>query len=174
MNQRFIRVGGFVCCLAAIASTVLVATTQAEVVRFEITDRQSFADGQSFGEVGAYERIVGRVDYAIDPDHRVNGQIIDLALAPHDEQGRVTFSSDLFILAPQNLSKGNSAVFYDVNNRGNKLAIKFFNDSPGGNDPADPALGKWYQPGEGCGLVRLHLTLVLRRPGAGRQTGSAV
>ncbi len=78
MNQRFIRVGGFVCSLAAIALTVLVATTQAEVVRFEITDRQPFADGQSFGEVGAYERIVGRVDYAIDPDHRVNSQIVDL------------------------------------------------------------------------------------------------
>ncbi len=146
MNQQFIRVGGIVCYLTAIASmalvaTTLVATTWAEVVRFEITDRQPFADGQSFGEVGAYERIVGRVDYAIDPGHRVNGQIVDLPLASHDEQGRVTFSSDLFILAPQDLSKGNGAVFYDVNNRGNKLAIRFFNDGPGGNDPTDPGNG---------------------------------
>lgn len=141
MNQRCLRVIGFVCCLSGVVVASLVATAAAEVVRFEITDRQPFAAGQSFGDVGPYERIVGRVYYAIDPAQRVNGQIVDLPLAPRDAQGRVTFSSDVFILAPRDVSKGNGAVFYDVNNRGNKLAIRFFNDGPGGNDPTDPGNG---------------------------------
>lgn len=141
MNQRCPRVIGPVYCLMAIVAALAAPTTRAEVARFEITDRQPFAGGRPFGDAGPYERIVGRVHYAIDPQHRVNGQIVDLASAPRDQQGRVTFSSDLFILAPSDLSKGNGAVFYDVNNRGNKLAIRFFNDGPGGNDPADPGNG---------------------------------
>ncbi|HEY7422689.1 MAG TPA: alpha/beta hydrolase domain-containing protein, partial [Gemmataceae bacterium] len=33
---------------------------------------------------------------------------------------------------------GNGALFYDVNNRGNKLALRFFNYAPGGNDLDKP------------------------------------
>jgi hypothetical protein len=115
----------------------LTATTlaRAEVVRFEITQREPFAEGQSFGDVGAYERIIGKVYYAIDPKLQQNENIVDLPLAARNEQGRVEFSADLFILAPRDLSKGNRAVLYDVNNRGIKLALRFFNDTAGGNDP---------------------------------------
>jgi len=141
MNPRCRRVVAVICCLGALAATVPGGAARGEVVRFEITDRGPFAEGRSFGDVGPYERIVGRVDYAVDPAGQVNAPIIDLALAPRDEQGRVTFSSDVCILAPKDLSKGNGAVFYDVNNRGNKLAIRFFNDGPGGNDPTDPGNG---------------------------------
>src|SRR5262249_47105439 len=42
---------------------------------------------------------------------------------------------DVFLLAPKDPSKGNGAIFYDVNNRGNKLALGFFNRAPGSNDP---------------------------------------
>ena len=126
---------------AAVGLISLCATAHAEVIRFEITDRQPFAEGKAFGEVGAYQRISGRVDFAVDPADPANRRIVDLPLAPRDELGRVTFSSDLFILAPRDLSKGNGAVFYDVNNRGNKLANRFFNDGPGGNDPSDAGNG---------------------------------
>ena len=50
-------------------------------------------------------------------------------------QGKVEFAADVVILAPKDLAKGNGAIFYDVNNRGNKLALGMFNRSPGGPGP---------------------------------------
>ncbi len=39
------------------------------------------------------------------------------------------------MLAPKDLTRGNRALFYDVNNRGNKVALGMFNNAPGSNDP---------------------------------------
>ena len=120
----------------SIVSALLVGSpTLGEVVRFEITERSPFADGMSFGNAGAYERIVGKVYYAIDPALRQNRTIVDLDLAPRNEHGKVEFASDLFILAPKDPSRGNQAILYDVNNRGSKLALWFFNDAKRTNDP---------------------------------------
>ena len=57
--------------------------------------------------------------------------------APRNERGQVEFVGDLFILAPADLSKSCGAALYDVNNRGNKLALRFFNFAPGGNNPQE-------------------------------------
>jgi len=105
-----------------------------EVVRFEIKSREPLAGGNSFGEVGPYERIVGRVYYELDPGLPQNRPVVDLQLAPRNEQGKVSFFGDLFILAPRDLRKGNGTAFYDVNNRGNKVALRYFNYASGGND----------------------------------------
>lgn len=105
-----------------------------EAVRFQITARQPLAEGLPFGERGAYERIDGRVFYELDPAQAANAAIVDLKLAPRNSSGRVEFWADLCILAPQDATKANGAVLYDVNNRGNKLALGMFNES-GGNDP---------------------------------------
>src|SRR5262249_33232593 len=59
----------------------------------------------------------------------------DLALAPRNARGKVEFSADVFILMPKKAGKGNGALLYDVNNRGNKLALGFFNNAPGSNSP---------------------------------------
>ena len=72
---------------------------------------------------------------AVDPAHPRNKEIIDLALAPRNADGKVEFESDFFLLAPKDPGRGNGAIFYDVNNRGNKLALRFFNRSGGGNNP---------------------------------------
>jgi hypothetical protein len=37
------------------------------VLRFEIDERVPFADGVQFGDVGSYERLSGRVHFAVDP-----------------------------------------------------------------------------------------------------------
>ncbi len=111
----------------------------AEVEKFEITERVPFAGGKEFGEVGAYERIVGTVTFAIDPRARQNATIVDLDKAARGEDGRVRFSMDLFMLAPVDMSRGSGALLYDVNNRGNKLALRMFNFAAGGNNPLDEA-----------------------------------
>ncbi len=116
-----------------------VPPASAEVVRFDVESRAPFAEGRSFGAAGPYERIVGRVYYRLDPDLPQNGNVVDLKLAPRNDDGFVEYSGDLFILAPKDLTRGNGAVFYDVNNRGNKLALRFFNFGSGGNDPRSAA-----------------------------------
>lgn len=121
--------------LVGLLTLVLVSTSQAAVVRFEVTRREPFANGEAFGSAGSYERIIGRVYFAVDPTLRQNADIVDLSLAPKNSRGQVEFWADLFILAPVDLTKGNGALLYDVNNRGNKLALGMFNYA-GGNDPS--------------------------------------
>ena len=42
------------------------------VTRFQIFKREPYADGKSFGAYGPFERIEGRIEYAVDPDHPAN------------------------------------------------------------------------------------------------------
>ena len=120
--------------LATATLTVLFAMqgmSHAEVLRFEIKSIEPFGE-KSFGDVGPYERVIGQVHYAIDPSLPQNQAIRDLDLAPRDQTGKVQFQADLFVLLPKDRSHANGAILHDVNNRGNKLALSFFN-SAGGN-----------------------------------------
>ncbi|MBT6093487.1 MAG: hypothetical protein HOH04_01305 [Rhodospirillaceae bacterium] len=107
-------------------------------ITLEITDRQPFADGMAFGDVGAYERIKGRAHYAVDPDAPAQAGIVDLDKAPRNTDGLVEFSADVMILTPVDPKKGNRRIFYDWGNRGNIRALQFFNDAQGSNDPLVP------------------------------------
>jgi hypothetical protein len=110
----------------------------AEVVRIEIDRRGPFAEGEAFGTAGPYERIAGRLFLEVDPSQAANSRIVDLKLAPVNARGKVEFWSDFFLLKPVDPARGNRRLFYDVNNRGNKLALGAFNNR-GGNDPASAA-----------------------------------
>jgi hypothetical protein len=122
----------------ALAAIVLLPTAvKARLVKLDILHREPYAGGMAFGDTGPYEVIVGVARYAVDPDHVRNRDIVDLALAPRNADGQVEFESDVYILAPKDPAKGNGAILYDVHNRGNKLALRFFNDAPGGNRPTD-------------------------------------
>ena len=57
-----VRVVGFL--LLAVFTVSLV---QARVVRVEITSRTDIQEGKPFGNAGAYEKIIGRVYFAVDP-----------------------------------------------------------------------------------------------------------
>ncbi|MCI0683208.1 MAG: hypothetical protein L0Y71_13990 [Gemmataceae bacterium] len=114
-------------CIALVGLMTVAAPTRAELVDFKILHREPYADGKSFGDVGPYEKIVGIARFAVDPKHPRNKVIVDLDLAPANKDGKVEFESDVYILAPKDVSKGNGALFYDVNNRGNKLALGMFN-----------------------------------------------
>lgn len=109
----------------------------AAVTRVEIQRRENFT-GSGFGNVDTYERIVGRFYGELDPAHPLNKDIVDISLAPRNARGRVEYSSDLDIIKPVSMVKGNGALLYDVNNRGNKIALGSFNDAPSGNNPIKP------------------------------------
>ena len=65
------------------------------VTRFGVTLRRPLAGGTRFGDVGAYEEIVGNLHFALDPLHAANARITDLDLAPRNASGRVELISDL-------------------------------------------------------------------------------
>ena len=104
-------------------------------LELRITERAPFANGTPFGDVGSYERIGGRVAFAVDPAVRLEQRIVDLDKAPTDADGRVSLTGDFLILKPTDLTAGNRRLFFDWANRGNKRCLQFFNDAPGSNDP---------------------------------------
>jgi hypothetical protein len=141
---------GLVVFLALLAAS----SARGEVVSLKILKREPFASGNAFGDVGPYEQISAVARYAIDPKDARNRVIVDLDLAPRNADGKVEFASDVVILAPKDPARGNGAIFYDVNNRGNKLALGMFNRPPGG-----PAPSKENPAGDGF-LMRKGYTVV--------------
>jgi hypothetical protein len=108
------------------------------ITRVDISSRAVTFGGTTFGQVGAYEKIVGKAYGEVDPDDPRNKVITDLQLAPRNARGRVEYSMDIYILKPVDLAKGNHKLFVEVNNRGGKL-FGSFNQSGGGNDPSTSA-----------------------------------
>jgi hypothetical protein len=76
----------------------LVSAADAHVTRVEIVSRTDVQDGRAFGTAGGYEKIVGRVYFAVKPENVHNRQIVDLDKAPRNAQGEVEFSTDLLCL----------------------------------------------------------------------------
>jgi len=99
-----------------------------------ITERKPYAEGKSLGDAGAYERIVGRAHYAVDPKHAGNRDITDIAYAPVDKDGLIRFSGDVMIIKPVDMTRANKRVVYEYVNRGNTRLFRY-NDAPATNDP---------------------------------------
>jgi hypothetical protein len=89
--------------------------------------------------VGAYERLHGRAWFALDANAIANAPIADLKLAPRDQRGLVTFSAEFQLLRPADFSRGNGALLYEVNNRGNIAILSQTNEALPSNDPATAA-----------------------------------
>jgi hypothetical protein len=103
---------------------------QAEVIRFDISERVPAFAGRNFGDVGPYERITARATIALDPSDDRNAVIADLAQAPRNAAGKVEAIADVVILRPADPARGNGTLLLDVPNRGRKLAPQLFDDSP--------------------------------------------
>ena len=121
--------------LVALVVALAPAIVRAEVVRVEIANKQDVLNGKAFGTVGAYEKLVGKIYFAVDPKNPHNKIIVDLDKAPRNAQGKVEFSADIFILRPKDPSKGNGVVFMDIPNRGGKALLTTFNRAKGSRDP---------------------------------------
>jgi hypothetical protein len=152
---------------------VLVATPlSAEVVRIEVQSRSDLVGGQPFGAAGAYEKIAGKIFFAVDPSLAANRIVADLEKAPRNAAGKVEFSSDFFLIKPKRIERGNGAVLYEVSNRGGKGMLGFFNHGSGSVDPSSPAdmgdgflmkqgftllwVGWQFDPPKRAGLVRVY------------------
>ena len=107
----------------------------AEVVRIEVNSRTDVLSGKSFGNTGAYEKLAGKIYFAVDPRNSANRIIADIDKAPKNAVGKVEFSSDFYMIKPKDLSRGNGTILYEVSNRGNKGLLGFFNLGTNSLDP---------------------------------------
>ena len=135
------RLRGAVLGAASTAVLAVPGPIEARVVRIEIERVESPTfEGRSFGDVGPYEKLVGRVFGEVDPEAPENAVITDIELAPRNARGRVEYAADLLVLRPVDPAKGNRRVFYELNNRGRMLSLGQLNDArSGGNDPTAAA-----------------------------------
>src|SRR5258708_4742672 len=114
------------------------ALAHAGLVRLEIKERSDVLDGKTFGNMGAYERLIGKGYFAVNPKLAVNQAIADIDKAPRNRDGMVEFSADVYILRPKDPKKGNSTVLYQVSNRGGKGMLADFNRATASLDPRTP------------------------------------
>ena len=122
-----------------LAVLVLAAPAHAEVLRIEVTSRADVLSGKAFGAAGPFERLSGRIYFAVDPRNPVNQIIADIDKAPKNAAGLVEFSSDFYLIKPKDAARGNGTLLYEVSNRGGKGMVGFFNFASGSVDPQTEA-----------------------------------
>src|SRR3989442_4484269 len=170
--------------VATLALVLASSATEARVVRLRIERREVVLNGRSFGAAGPYEKLVGTVDFALDPDLPRNGAIVDLKLAPRNPRGDIEFSADFYLLKPVDPRRGNGRVFYEGGNRGGKSMLATFQKATGSPDPATQAafgdgalmrqgftllwMGWQWDVPERAGTMRMQMPIA--RPGPGRGT----
>ena len=124
------------------------------VERLEVVARGDAFGDATFGAVGAYERIDAVAHVSVDLAHVANREIVDLALAPRDADGRVAYDTDVVILRPRNPRSANRTLLYEVVNRGNRLMLSTLNDAPRGSSLGDAkGAGNGFLMREGYTLV---------------------
>src|SRR4051812_23380749 len=142
--------------LALLCALLLPALASAEVVNVTVAKRTVVANGQTFGAAGAYEKLTGSIEFALDPADPHNKAIVDIQYAPRAADGKVHFTSDLYVLRPVDQGKGNGVLLFEVANRGNKLLFGYFNGIRGAtnNDPMAPGdFGNGFLMREGYTVV---------------------
>ena len=122
--------------MVALCAALITTAAEARVMRLEIQRREPILSGKQFGVAGAYEKLAGKVHFALDPKLALNKSIVDLDLAPKNAQGEVEFTADFFMLKPVDPKKGNHRLFYEVGNRGNKSMLRYFQKAKNSKEPA--------------------------------------
>ena len=140
--------------LSTLTLMLISSVAEAHVVRLRIERREVVLNGRAFGAAGPYEKIVGKVDFGLDPDLPRNGEIVDLTRAPRNARGDVESSADFYMLKPLDPRRGNGRLFYEVGNRGGKSLLQTFQKAAGSPDPTTDA-----EFGDGA-LMRQGFTLL--------------
>jgi len=68
-----------------------------------------------------FEKLVGKVYFAVDPKNPHNAIIADLDKAPRNAAGEVEFSADLYVVRPK--TNRNDTLFVEISNRGGKAFL---------------------------------------------------
>ena len=120
------------------AATAFVTPSDARLVQLQITTREVVAGGMAFGETGQYEKLTGTAYFEADPDDPRNARVFDINRTVRNKRGMVEFSADAVILKPVDMSKANGALYFEVNNRGNKISLNMLLDTAPGTNGNNP------------------------------------
>ena len=133
---------------------VVQGSAFAEVTKVTIATRETVANGQGFGSTGAYEKLAGTIEFALDPNDPHNKAIVDLQHAAKGSDGKVHFTADLFVLQPVDRAKGNGVLLFEISNRGTKGLLGRFNRARNSDDPTTiEQMGDGFLMREGYTLV---------------------
>lgn len=135
--------------LAIVCGTLRV---QARVVRVEISSRQDVLGGQPFGNAGPYERIVGKVYFAVAVANPHNQPIVDLGNAANLQNGDVAFSTDFVAIRPKDPKDGNGSMLLEVPNRGRAGIVRLVD---GGDADLSHSAGDGWLLRQGFAVVSL-------------------
>jgi hypothetical protein len=125
--------------ITALAASLFAARAPAEVTRIDVETRADVADGAAYGLAGAYEKIAGRLHFAVDPELPANAIIRDIGYAAVNDRGLVEFSADFYLLKPKDIAHANGALLFEVSNRGRKGMLPMLELARGSLDPESPA-----------------------------------
>ncbi|HYZ61417.1 MAG TPA: hypothetical protein VE650_03105, partial [Acetobacteraceae bacterium] len=147
--------------VVAVGASLLIGAlaagpAEARITKFEILRTEPAFGGSSFGNAGAYERVFARAYGELDPADPHNSIIQDLNLAPRNGRGMVEYQTEVELLKPADMARSNRVLFFEVLNRGNKLALNNFGEGQPNTIPARNALES---PGDGW-LMREGFTMV--------------
>src|ERR1019366_5473155 len=117
---------------SAIMFALYAVIATAAVTRVEISESGPLS------AYPGYQRVIGKIHFAVDPKLAANRMIVDLDLAPRNAQGLVEFTADLYMLKPVDPAKGNGTALFGVSNRGGKGMLSMF-DLGGKPDPRSAA-----------------------------------
>ncbi|HEY2030815.1 MAG TPA: alpha/beta hydrolase domain-containing protein [Myxococcales bacterium] len=96
----------------------------AKVTAVDVVSREDLFGGKRYGDAGAYEKLVARVHYALDPNNPHNRAIVDLDRAERTAQGLVEFEGDVVVVRPKDRARANGSVLLDLPNRGGSLSLR--------------------------------------------------
>ncbi|HEX8678535.1 MAG TPA: alpha/beta hydrolase domain-containing protein, partial [Chthoniobacterales bacterium] len=113
----------------------LAGIADAGVQRVEIVSRADVLDGKAFGDAGAYEKLIGKVHFAVKPEAAPNKFIVDLEKAPRNQAGEVEFSADFYVLRPKAAARSSGSVLLEIPNRGGKGILAIMHGGKGSRDP---------------------------------------
>ena len=115
--------------------TPLSPAAKARVDRIEVLSRADVLDGKPFGDGGSYEKIIGKVHFAVKSDDPHNKFIVDLDKAPRNTSGEVEFASDFYILRPKDTAHASGTALIEIPNRGGKGMLRVFQNAMNSLDP---------------------------------------
>jgi hypothetical protein len=124
--------------IALLACVLASPLAYAEVLSVDVTSRQPWVGGKTFGQVGAYEVLRGTVHYAIDPRSTSARDIADIRYAPKNARGLVEYSGPFVIIRPVDATRGNHATLMEVANRGRTEMDGLFFETEDGLDLMSP------------------------------------
>lgn len=156
---------------------------QARVTGFTIVSQRPVFEGRTFGTVGAYERIDGIAEFAVDPDEPRLDAIVGVDDAPVNAEGDVEFSANVTILKPADPARASGLLFYEIANRGRSISPILLNLAPGASVPdkavdagdgfqmlrGDTIVWSGWQADVAADLFRLNLPVLEGKTGLARE-----